>query len=49
MWYSLESFYKSKEWRDLVSTLKATRVNYNHDIICEHCHKPITKADFSEL
>ncbi len=43
MWYSLESFYKSKEWRDLVSTLKAARVNYNHDIICEHCHKPIYK------
>ena len=43
MWYSLHSFYCSKEWETLMNTLKLTRVNSNGDIICEHCGKPIIK------
>ena len=43
MWYSLSSFYTSKEWMGLMSVLKAERVDSNGDIICEHCGKPIYK------
>lgn len=43
MWYSLQTFYKSKEWQDLLVSLKATRVDHNNDIICEYCGKPIYK------
>lgn len=43
MWTSLHSFYCSKEWTDLLSTLKALRVNEDDDVICEHCGKPIYK------
>ena len=43
MWYSLSSFYTSKEWMGLVAVLKAERVDSNGDIICEHCGKPIYK------
>lgn len=43
MWYSLHSFYCSREWNDLLLTLKGERVDSNGDVICEHCHKPIYK------
>ena len=43
MWYSLHSFYTSREWNDLLLTLKASRVDSNGDIICEYCGKPIYK------
>lgn len=38
------SFYRSKEWRNLLDVLKGERVNDNGQIICEYCGKPITKA-----
>lgn len=40
---SLGSFYRSKEWSDFRFYLIAKRQNENNEIICEHCHKPITK------
>lgn len=42
--FTLNNFYKSKEWEDLLQVLKLERVDSNGDLVCEHCHKPITKA-----
>lgn len=42
--FTLDNFYKSDEWVNLVSNLKHTRLNENGDIICEHCGSPIVKA-----
>lgn len=39
----LSDFYRSKEWIDLMQVIRMERVNDNGDIICEHCHKPITR------
>lgn len=41
--YTLSTFYKSKEWTDLLQVLKLERL-IDDELICEHCHKPITKA-----
>lgn len=41
--YTIRSFYKSKEWLDLLELLKIERLNSSGEIICEHCHKPIYK------
>lgn len=41
---SLSDFYKSKEWRKLLITLKLERVNSEGELICEYCGKPIVKA-----
>lgn len=38
------SFYRSKEWRDLLTHIKQTRLDDNGQIICEYCGKPIVKA-----
>ena len=37
-------FYRSKEWRNVMHTLKLERVNENGDLICEHCGEPIIKS-----
>lgn len=42
--FTLNSFYKSTEWRNLIERLKLERVNADGDLICEHCGKPIIKA-----
>lgn len=42
--FDLFSFYRSKEWRQLLNRLKTERVNDDGDIICEYCGKPIVKA-----
>lgn len=42
--FTLSNFYKSKEWQDLLEVLKLERVNGQGELICEHCHKPITRA-----
>ena len=44
MWFDLQSFYTSREWREFVEVLKFQRANENGDVICEHCGKPIIKA-----
>ena len=41
---SLYNFYRSKEWCLLLVHLKHERVNSHGQIICEYCHKPITRA-----
>lgn len=41
--FTLSNFYKSKEWQDLLEVLKLERL-VNDELICEYCHKPITKA-----
>lgn len=42
--YSLESFYRSKEWQKLLAHLKIERLNEEGQIICEYCGKPIVRA-----
>lgn len=37
-------FYRSSEWRKLLSVLKNERQNEEGQIICEYCNKPIVKA-----
>lgn len=41
--YTLDNFYKSNKWRDLLTRLKLERVNNDGDIICEYCGEPIVK------
>lgn len=41
--YTVQSFYRSKEWEGLVESLKLERLNENGELICEHCGKPIVK------
>lgn len=41
--FTLNNFYKSKEWEALLQQLKLERVDSNGEIVCEHCHKPIVK------
>lgn len=40
----LSEFYKSNEWRKLLSVLKMERMDDNGQIICEYCGKPIVRA-----
>ncbi len=42
--YSLDTFYKSKQWQKLLEVIKMERVNDEGQLICWHCGKPITKA-----
>ena len=42
--YSLDNFYRGKDWRLLLKQLKIDRVNEDGQIICAHCGKPIVKA-----
>lgn len=41
--YSLDNFYKSKEWENLLQLLKMERVDSNGNLICEYCGQPIVK------
>ncbi|MBQ1801924.1 MAG: HNH endonuclease [Lachnobacterium sp.] len=40
---TLNGFYQSKEWINLLKTLKQERTDDNGNIICEYCNKPIVK------
>ena len=40
--YTLENFYKSKQWQKLLSVIKLERVDEDGQLICWHCGKPIT-------
>ena len=42
--YTLDNFYKSKQWEELRTRLMLERVNEHGELTCEHCGKPITKA-----
>lgn len=39
--FTLETFYKSKEWQSFRDRVIADRINADGFIICEHCGKPI--------
>lgn len=41
--FTLNNFYKSREWEGLINRLKLERVNDEGQLICEHCGKPIVK------
>ena len=40
----LSEFYRSPEWRKLLTVLKMERVGEDGQVVCEYCGKPITKA-----
>lgn len=42
--YSLNNFYKSKEWQKLLANIKAERLNEDGELICAYCGKPIVRA-----
>ena len=42
--FTLENFYRSDEWYKLTQQIKLDRLDENDQLICWHCHKPITKA-----
>ena len=42
MRYTLDTFYQSNAWVNLVQIIKDERTNDKGEIICEHCGKPIT-------
>lgn len=44
MKYSLDNFYQSDPWRDLLKVIKMERVNEDDELICCHCGKPIVKS-----
>lgn len=41
--FTLDNFYKSKEWLSLLERLKLERVNSYGELICAYCGKPIVK------
>lgn len=41
--FTLDSFYKSKEWEQLRAMLMLERVNEQGQIVCEHCGGVITR------
>lgn len=41
--FTLDSFYRTRQWTALVNRLKIERVNEAGELICEHCGRPITK------
>lgn len=41
--FTLETFYKSKEWESLKASLMIERVNKDGNLICAHCGQPITR------
>ena len=41
--FTLDNFYKSKQWESLIERINIERVNEEGQLICEHCGKPITR------
>lgn len=41
--FTLENFYQSTEWENLLKFIRIERLNEDGQIICAHCGKPITK------
>lgn len=40
--YTIKTFYKSKEWENLIAILRLERINKENGILyCEHCGKPL--------
>lgn len=41
--YSLNNFYKSKEWQKLLQVIKSERLNEDGELLCAYCNKPIVR------
>lgn len=41
--FTLDTFYKGKEWTGLIEQLKIERVNEQGQLLCEYCGQPIVK------
>lgn len=41
--FTLDNFYKSKEWEALLEQLKLERVDNSGNVVCEYCGLPIIK------
>lgn len=41
--FTLQNFYRSREWERLIKQIRLQRLNERGEIICEHCGKPIVK------
>lgn len=41
--FTLQTFYKSKEWTNLLQTLKLERVKEDGKLYCEYCNSEITR------
>lgn len=41
--FTLDDFYKSKEWENLLKILKLERIDSNENLICEYCGQPMVK------
>lgn len=41
--FTLDNFYKSREWQKLVEQLKIDRVDEHGQLICAYCGKPINR------
>ncbi len=42
--FTLTSFYKSKEWNNLINQIRLDYINDDGLLLCEYCNKPIIKA-----
>ena len=42
--FTLDNFYQSKPWRNLLAQLKIDRLTPGDELICEYCSKPIIKS-----
>lgn len=42
--FTLTSFYKSKEWNNLINQIRLDCINDDGLLLCEYCNKPIIKA-----
>lgn len=40
---TLDTFYQSREWKNLMRIIKAERLTEDGELICEYCGKPIVK------
>lgn len=44
MRYTLDTFYRSKEWEKLMKVIRLQRVNANGDLVCDCCGEPIVRS-----
>lgn len=41
--FTLDNFYTSDEWRNLLTIIKSERLNDRGELICVHCERPIVR------
>lgn len=42
--FTLNTFYRSREWEGLLKQIKQERLDQDGNLICEHCGRPMVKA-----